>query len=252
MRNRGRKETNVRRMAMILIAMTMLVAACSDDAPATATVGFGSDSGSDSGDPYSTFIRDSYLEGCGTEQNLAFCECTLTELEQIFSEDEFIRFAIESTEEMPSEAIEVAIACIGDLDLGSTDSTPASTSTSAQMTSVFDLRVGDCFDDQSLDIEQTEVPLVDCSQPHDNELYFEYAMTDPAFPGSDAVLGDSFQRCVTEFDAFVGFAYADSALDVYPITPTAESWTAGDRTVYCILYNVDLSKMEGSMAGSRR
>jgi hypothetical protein len=235
-------------MAMILIAMTMLVAACSDDAPATATVGFGSDSDAQ----YSTFIRDSYLEGCGTEQNRAFCECTLTELERIFSEDEFIRFAIESTEEMPTEALEVAIACIDEIDLGATDATVGGSAVPSQMISIFDLRVGDCFDDQSLDVEQTEVPLVDCSLPHDNELYFEYAMTELAFPGSDAVLGDSFQRCVTEFDAFVGFAYADSALDVYPITPTAESWTAGDRTVYCVLYNLDLSKMEGSMAGSRR
>jgi len=239
---------------MILIAMAMLVTACSDDSPATETIGFGSESGSGSGAQYSTFIRDSYLEGCGTEQNRSFCECTLTELERIFSEEEFIRFAIESTEEMPDEALEIAFACIDEIDIefGSPETTASSNAVSSQMISVFDLRVGDCFDDQSLDVEQTEVPLVDCSLPHDNELYFEYAMTDPAFPGGDAVLDNSLLQCVAEFDGFVGFAYADSALDVFPITPTAESWVEGDRTVYCALYNVDLSKMQGSMADSRR
>lgn len=237
---------------MILIAMTMLATACSDDSPATETIGFGSESGSGSGAQYSTFIRNSYLEGCGIEQNSSFCECTLAELERIFSEEEFIRFAIESTEEMPEEALEVAFACIDEMELGLTDTTAAGSAVSSQMISVFDLRVGDCFDDQSLDVEQTEVPLVDCSLPHDNELYSEYAMTDLAFPGGDAVLENSFLQCVTEFDAFVGLAYADSALDLFPITPTAESWGEGDRAVYCVLYNVDLSKMQGSMADSRR
>lgn len=239
-------------MAMILIAMAMLATACSDDSPATDTIGFGSDSGSGSGAQYSTFIRDSYLEGCGTEQNGAFCECTLTELERIFSEAEFIRFAIESTEEMPDEALEVAFACIDEMEFGLTDTTEAGSAVSGQMTSVFDLRVGDCFNDQSLDAEQTAVPVVDCSLLHDNEVYFEYAMKDPAFPGGDAVFQDSLLQCAAEFDAFVGSAYADSALDLFPITPTAESWGDGDRTVYCVLYNVDLSKMQGSMADSRR
>ncbi len=196
----------MRRMAMILIAMAMLATACSDDSPASETIGFGSESGSGSGAQYSTFIRDSYLEGCGTEQNRAFCECTLTELELIFSETEFIRFAIESTEEMPDEALEIAFACIDEMEFGLTDTTEASSAVSSRMISVFDLRVGDCFDDQTLEVEQTEVPLVDCSLPHDNELYSEYAMTDLAFPGGDAVLESSLLQCVTEFDAFVGLA----------------------------------------------
>jgi hypothetical protein len=249
----------VKRLAMILIAMTMLMAACSDDAPSTATIDFGSGSATTaagarlgSGAEYSTFIRDSYLEGCETEQNSAFCECTLTELERIFSEDEFIRFAIETTEEMPPEAIEIAIACIDEIDLGAPGSTTAPAVVPSQMMSVFDLQVGDCFDDQGIDAEQTEVPVVDCSLPHDNELYFEYAMTDAVFPGNDAAMDASFQQCTATFDAFVGLPYADSALDVFPITPTAESWAAGDRTVFCVLYNLDLAKMEGTMAGSRR
>ena len=44
----------------------------------------------------------------------------------------------------------------------------------------------------------------------------------------------------------------DSELDLFPITPTSESWAEGDRVVYCALYALDLSKLTGSMEGSRR
>ena len=119
--------------------------------------------------------------------------------------------------------------------------------------SVFALQVGDCFDDDpSAAATVTEVPTVPCSQPHDNEIYYEYSMSDAAFPGDDAALEAGAFRCLEEFDAFVGIDYLDSELDLFPITPTVESWGEGDRVVYCALYALDLSKLTGSMEGSRR
>lgn len=119
--------------------------------------------------------------------------------------------------------------------------------------SVFALRVGDCFDDDPSGAETVSaVAAVPCSAPHDNEIYFEYSMTDAAFPGPDAALQASGLRCVDEFQAFVGIDYLDSELDIFPITPTAESWDNGDRVVFCALYALDLSKISGSMEGSRR
>ncbi len=120
-------------------------------------------------------------------------------------------------------------------------------------TSVFDLKVGDCFDDQDLtQIEVATVPTVDCPDLHDNEIYFEYSMNDAAFPGDNATLESAALRCLDEFAGFVGAAYLDSELDLFPITPTAESWADGDRVVYCALYAVDLSKLTNSMRGTRR
>lgn len=122
-------------------------------------------------------------------------------------------------------------------------------------TSVFDLGVGDCFNDTSQTLEGDvvfEVPVVPCSELHDNEIYFEYSMTDAVFPGSDAALESAGLRCVDEFEGFVGVDYLDSELEVFPITPTAQSWDEGDRVVYCALYALDLSKLTGSMQGSRR
>jgi Septum formation len=117
--------------------------------------------------------------------------------------------------------------------------------------SVFDLKVGDCFnDDPAGGTVVNTVATVDCGDPHDNEVYFVFDMTDAAFPGSDASIDAGSERCIAEFEGFVGISYIESDLDVFPITPTAESWDQGDREVLCALYALDLSKLTGSMEGA--
>lgn len=119
--------------------------------------------------------------------------------------------------------------------------------------SVFALQVGDCFNDEAGTGEVVfNVPVVPCDEPHDNEIYFEFSMTDAVFPGNDAAVESSALRCLDEFEPFVGKEYLESDLDLFPITPTAESWGEGDRVVYCVLYAVDLSKLTGTMRGSQR
>ena len=120
--------------------------------------------------------------------------------------------------------------------------------------SVLALEVGDCFNDQE-DPTATSVlsvPVVDCSLPHDNEIYYEYSMTDATYPGDDNIFDVTGLRCLEEFNRFVGLDFYDSELDLFPMTPTSESWAVGDRAVSCVLYAFDLSKLEGSMEGSRR
>lgn len=120
-------------------------------------------------------------------------------------------------------------------------------------TSVFDLGVGDCFDDESLEAEVLfDVPTVPCSEPHDNEIYFEYSMTETDYPGREATLDAADQRCLDEFEGFVGIDYFESDLDLFSIVPTQESWTDGDRTVLCVLYALDMSQLTGSMRGAAR
>ena len=92
----------IRKVIAVVFAFALMAAACGDD----------------DGDGFSAEIRNSYLEGCQTEQNAEFCECTIDEIESMFSEEEFIRFAIEATEEPPAEFIEIAFACIGEADFG--------------------------------------------------------------------------------------------------------------------------------------
>jgi hypothetical protein len=117
---------------------------------------------------------------------------------------------------------------------------------------VFTLEVGTCFDD-SEESQISEVPEVDCSEPHDNEVFavFDYTETD-TYPGSDPMADAAKALCIDEFDSYVGMTYLDSALEVFPITPTQGSWDNGDREVICALYNLDLSKLTGSMQGAAR
>jgi hypothetical protein len=117
---------------------------------------------------------------------------------------------------------------------------------------VFDLEVGTCFDDTD-ETRVSSVPVVDCAQAHDNEVFavFDYTETD-TFPGADAMNQAAFDLCVAEFEAYVGLSYVESELNVFPITPTEGSWATGDREIVCALYNLDLSKLAGSMEGAAR
>jgi hypothetical protein len=112
--------------------------------------------------------------------------------------------------------------------------------------------VGTCFDDTD-ETEVSSVPEVDCSEPHDNEVFavFDYTASD-TFPGSSAMNDAAQELCVAEFEAYVGLSYPESALEVFPITPTQGSWDNGDREIICALYNLDLSKLTGSMQGAAR
>lgn len=116
---------------------------------------------------------------------------------------------------------------------------------------VFELAVGDCFDDSSsTETELSDVPVVDCAEPHDNEVFFTFEMADGDFPGDQAILDEAESRCLPAFEDYVDRDYATSELDIFPITPTAGSWGNGDREVICALYDLDLDKLTGSMQGS--
>jgi hypothetical protein len=80
---------------------------------------------------------------------------------------------------------------------------------------------------------------------------FDYTASD-TFPGSSAMNEAAQELCVAEFEAYVGLSYLESALEVFPITPTEGSWDSGDREVICALYNLDFSKLTGSMEGAAR
>ncbi len=84
---------------------------------------------------------------------------------------------------------------------------------------VFELKVGECFDDPT-DATVTDVEMVDCEEAHDNEAY-------------------------------AGIDYGSSILDYSWLVPTPKSWEDGDdREVLCIVYDLDLKKLTGSVKNS--
>ena len=52
---------------------------------------------------------------------------------------------------------------------------------------VFSLEVGTCFDDPESLTEVSDVPIVECTEPHDTEVYHLFDMPDGDVPGDAAV-----------------------------------------------------------------
>ncbi len=124
----------------------------------------------------------------------------------------------------------------------------------------FEIRVGDCFND-SEDLvgaisDSEEVYGVDgvpCTEPHDNEVYALFDVSGNTYPGMEMLEELAYSGCIDRFEPFVGRDYPSSALEVYPLFPTSQSWSRlNDREVVCALFNVDLSRLQGSMKGSGR
>ncbi len=117
---------------------------------------------------------------------------------------------------------------------------------------VFDLQVGDCFDDPDEPVEQlAEVPLIGCEQPHDNQVFALFDLPGQDFPGDAQVTEQARDGCLARFEDYVGSAYEESELFAAWLPPTQASWQAGDREVVCVLFAED-GPLVGSQQGSGR
>lgn len=122
--------------------------------------------------------------------------------------------------------------------------------TTACSNNVFDLEVGQCFNDPDSFDEVANVEIVDCTEPHDNEVFHLFDIADGSFPGDTGVSESAVEGCLAQFDGYVGLDYASSVLDIRYLVPTSETWSDGDREVVCILYHLNNEKLTGSMQGS--
>jgi hypothetical protein len=113
------------------------------------------------------------------------------------------------------------------------------------------LEVGDCFDDPPSLGSVTSVDVIDCAEPHDNEVYFvgPYPGTGE-FPGDEAIRDAAVDACLESFEDFVGIPYEVSRFDVFALWPSEESWEATDRDIVCAVYDVDGEKLTGSVRGA--
>jgi len=114
---------------------------------------------------------------------------------------------------------------------------------------VFQIRVGDCFDDTETFDEISSLPAVPCSEPHDNEAYARFDMSIPEYPTGDGMFEMAYDACLERFLPFVGRDYESSSLDIMTLYPTIESWRQKDREVVCAVYDLDANKLVGSVKG---
>ncbi len=147
---------------------------------------------------------------------------------------------------------------------------PASTTTTVppDPVEVRALAVGGCADDVAIAGEapdDTEMPTTveavaaggplvprSCEGEHRYELFATAALAAPeaAWPGPEQVGEDALRACTDAFETFVAVAWSESTLDHVALVPDEAGWAAGDRTAWCILFDLGLEPLEGSAAGS--
>jgi hypothetical protein len=150
-------------------------------------------------------------------------------------------------------------ACSGDDDEddasdSSEESQDETTTTSpeAEDTTVFQVEVGDCLaSDPAGQGEVSEVPTVDCAEPHVSEVFHTATIEGDELPDAAAMEGIVNDECLTEFESFVGMPYAESALEATWLEPTADSWEQGDRELVCMVTD-PAGETTGTLEGANR
>jgi hypothetical protein len=122
----------------------------------------------------------------------------------------------------------------------------------------YEIRVGDCLLDEqdrldfgaSMGTSRT-VAITDCANRHDSEFFAGTAFEPGGFPGDEAVSDFAIDFCLTGFDSFVGVIFEESTLNAFYLSPSAQEWELGNRTVLCGIYDPE-GPVEGSLKGAKR
>lgn len=116
---------------------------------------------------------------------------------------------------------------------------------------VFDIPVGSCMDQASLEGDQvSRIETVDCAEEHDVEAYASMDVTGEEYPGKDAIMAKADDFCLAEFESFIGTAYQDSDLEFSFLYPTEESWASEDREILCLVLAPE--PVTGTLEGAAR
>ncbi len=148
----------------------------------------------------------------------------------------------------------VALFALGDDDddaeAGNTTTSPA-----GEPVAVNRVEVGTCFNDagDSGAFDYTDFAVVDCDEPHDNEVYHLFdAPGSDEYPGNEAIAEVTRDGCLSAFEAYIGKPYTESVFAILPIPPSEASWESGDREVVCAVYDSSREELRGSVRGSGR
>ena len=140
-----------------------------------------------------------------------------------------------------------------------TATTPTDTDTSpapeGDKTRVFEMQVGDCFTYATLATTNNQYAwVVDCSQPHDTEVFATGAVTDATYPSADGWSNWGSTVCDPAFQPYVGVDWFDSELSIFKLYPDEVTWDNEPtmRTIVCIARDQSGVPLTMSVANSNR
>ena len=119
-------------------------------------------------------------------------------------------------------------------------------------------KVGDCFNIYRFENERTGTSediftLVDCSRPHEGEVYHQAGYQEPEFPGSTQLEHWAQQECYLHFESWVGQEYELSELEYATFLPTEATWDdpgPASRRLSCYLVSHGPNLLEQSHRNS--
>ena len=136
---------------------------------------------------------------------------------------------------------------------GPDEETTAPPTKGGRATPVAGLRVGDCFNDESAtDSDVDSVDVVDCSAPHQYEVYNNYQIPQSAFPDNSTMKSEQYTACHDTFETYVGTPHDQSQYGASALTPSEDSWDQGDHAITCFLMAKDGSQITGSLKGAAK
>lgn len=117
------------------------------------------------------------------------------------------------------------------------------------------LSVGMCFDDASdedtakdtnsaVDTTMTNIPIVPCTEPHQNEIYHIYNLPDDeGYLETEDSIKEMLQVCQNEFESLSSSSELGSSYQLSVLTPSSDSWQQGDRQVVCYVSDPENQKL---------
>jgi hypothetical protein len=118
---------------------------------------------------------------------------------------------------------------------------------------VNDLEVGDCVELDTDSLELSTLPVVDCDEPHQGEVFLVEELFEDGgdFPGAESLDRRIQDTCAGEaFEQYVGVPYLESRYELFYAAPSPETWDRGDRTAVCFVIRADGGTLDDSVRGS--
>jgi hypothetical protein len=124
----------------------------------------------------------------------------------------------------------------------------------------YEMEAGQCFNSYMTVLGDNQfqelTTVVDCTRPHDGEVYFQVfhpAGAGEPYPGPDEMRAWAEGHCYDQFERFIGQEYELSELDIGLLHPTEVTWSdpiGRHREVTCYVEAWRGGRLLGSMQGS--
>jgi hypothetical protein len=125
--------------------------------------------------------------------------------------------------------------------------------TSPRQVAIFKLRPGDCVDSPpAANVTLQYLPVVPCSQPHNQEVIATRDLGPGPWPGDAAVKARSNKICTLEFAIYIGTPQSYSRYDLGWYAPPKDAWEGqgGDGSTQCVVSD-SRGKTTGTLRGAR-